>query len=505
MESMLSTLPFQEPEGLPASSVPPETSTSAAEGLPSGAAAAVSAAAERVNPDKGEKERYPGPSPSQAAGQSDGSERLPEDFLLAGGFSPGMHEHVKQELRRAVAEAEELVRQNRWQDILDLFYPLEDKAPALVETGMDYQLRLKVAFALGQSGRFEEALKALEPALKLHPQDFHVQSAAGFNAYQSLLKRRERKVSLIPEGKRERIQQAHEHFRRCQELRPDHVTSFYREGMLFKEVEGKTFKAAACFRQAIRNWETLSEEDRKRRHQERPKYIRSLYHLASCLLEDANPQRAFELLERCVREDHGDVLSPVHKHFAMAKVLHAMGRYREALEYLETAGHSAREGEPTDYIWELAARCCLYQGNAQEGMRYLQRVPERIRRHYVRWTEADLLVALGRDNEAERVLVRSAERDRRSRHKALLRLAHLHYRCGKPERALEEAEQANRFYRETFGNECQDALFWIAGCLHRLGRTDAAEQTISALEGLNPEYPNLIRMKERIRGGPEHG
>jgi tetratricopeptide (TPR) repeat protein len=428
-----------------------------------------------------------------------------DDFLLGHGLAPGLQEHARKEVRRSVAEAEELIRENRWEDLIALFHPLEEKVPAAVDAGIDLELRLKVAFALGQSGRFEEALKALEPALRLHPDDFHVHSAAGFNAYQSLLKRRERKVTLIPEQKRERIQQAHEHFRRCQQLRPDHVTSFYREGMLFKEVEGKTLKAAACFRQAIRNWESLSEEERQKRHQERPKYLRSLYHLASCLLEAGESPRARELLERCMQEDSGDVLSPVHKHFAMAKVLHAMARYREALEYLETAGRAARDGEPTDYIWELAARCCLHQGRAAEGMRYLARIPERIRKPYVRWTEADLLVALGRGKEAEEVLTRSAERDRRSRHKALLRLAYLHYRQGLAEQALEKAREANRFYRQTYGNECQDALFWIVGCLHKLGRRDEALRTLAELEGLNPQYPNLYRLKERVRGGHDHG
>ncbi len=440
---------------------------------------------------------------------SDGSGSVPrsreEDFLLGDNLAPGVQEHARQELRRSAAEAEELLRANRWEDIIALFHPLEEKVPAAVDAGIDLQLRLKVAFALGQTGRFEEALKSLEPALRLHPDDFQVHSAAGFNAYQSLLKRRERKVTLIPEQKRERIQQAHEHFRRCQQLRPDHVTSFYREGMLYKEVEGKTFKAAPCFRQAVRNWEGLSEEEKQKRHQERPKYLRSLYHLASCLLEGGDAQQALEFLERCMREDASDVLSPVHKHFAMAKVLHAMARYREALDYLETAGSAVRDGEPSDYIWELAARCCLRQGRASEGMRYLGRIPERIRKPYVRWTEADLLIALGREKEAEEVLVRSAERDRRSRHKSLLRLVHLHYKQGLASRALEEAEAANRFYRETFGNECQDALFWIAGCLHKLGRTEEAVRTVAELERLNPEYPNLYRLKQKVRGGYDHG
>jgi len=491
--------------------------TPTASGIDPSAGAALAAAAATnpgpaANPAREVAEREPGQEAQRdvsapcPAGPSSILRRADEDdFLLGDGLAPDLQEHARMEVRRSVAEAQELIRENRWEDLIALFHPLEEKLPAAVDAGIDLELRLKVAFALGQAGRFEEALKALAPALRLHPDDFHVHSAAGFNAYQSLLKRRERKVTLIPEQKRERIQQAHEHFRRCQQLRPDHVTSFYREGMLYKEVEGKTFKAAPCFRRAILNWESLSEEEKQKRHQERPKYLRSLYHLASCLLEDGNAQKARELLERCIREDVSDVLSPVHKHFAMAKVLHAMAQYREALEYLETAGSAARDAEPTDYIWELAARCCLRQGRPAEGMRYLGRIPGRVRKPYVHWTEADLLIALGKEKEAEEILVRSAERDRRSRHKSLLRLVHLHYKQGLAGRALEEAQEANRFYRETFGNECQDALFWIAGCLSKLGRNEEAMKAAVELERLNPEYPNLFRLKERIRGGHGHG
>ena len=428
-----------------------------------------------------------------------------EDFLLKESFAPRFQEQSRAELRRCLAEAEELQRSNRWDDILALFHPLEGKVPSVVDAGIDLGLRLKVAFALGQTGRFEEALKCLQPALKLHPDDFWVHSAIGYNAYQSLLKRDDRKVALIPEQKRDRIRLAHHHFKCCQDLRPDHVTSFYREGMLYKEVEGKTVKACDCFQKAIENWTALTEEQRTKRHQERPKYMRSLYHMASCLLSNKEPRRALDLMQRCFQEDQTDVLSPVHKHFGMAKILYGLCRYQDALDHLETAGLAAQAGEPTDYIWELAARSALLLGKPEKGMDYLGRIPEKRRRHYVRWTESDLLVALGRDAEAEQVLLRSAERDRRSRHRALMRLAQLHYRQSDSSRALQAAEQANRFCLDTFGNECQDALFWRAACLHRLGRFEEADQTLNDLQRLNPNYPNLCRLQERIRGGLMNG
>lgn len=422
-----------------------------------------------------------------------------DDLLLKDCLAPRFQERAQMDRQRCLAEIRELQRDKRWRDILALFHPLEEKTPALVDAGLDLELRREVAFALGQEGRFEEALTTLGPALRDHPENFLSHSAAAFNAYQSLLQNRERKVRLLPDERRERIRYAHKHFQRCQEIRPDGVTSCYREGMLYKQVEQKTFKAVRCFERAVANWESLDPDQRERRHQERPKYVRSLYHLAACHLAHGEALRALPLMERLFREDdQREFISAVHRHFAMAKILHALGRSREALDHLETAGQAATRTEPTDYVWELAARCCLTLQDPSKGLDHLNRIPERARRPYVRWTEADLLCALKRTDEAERVLTRCAERDRRSRHRALMRLARIQYQQGHTEKSLAYADAANRFCLDTYGGENHEALFWKAGCLSRLGRQTEAEETLDRLQTLNPDYPRLGRLKEQI-------
>lgn len=412
----------------------------------------------------------------------------------------GFRQQAGRELRRCVAEADELMKKNRWQDLIELFYPPEEKVLQGGDRELQLALRLKVAFALGQIGRFGDALDCLQPALKHHPEDFLLHSSIAYNAYQSLYADQNRTVLLTPEQRKERIELAHRHFRHCGEIRPEAVTGFYREAMLFKQIERKFLRAIPLFERAISNWERRSGAEQEKRHQERPKYIRSLYHLAPCYLFAGEGGKALDVIQRCMEKDRErNIMHPLYKHFVMGKILYALRRPAEALDHLETAVHAARKRLPTDFVWELAARCGLMLGDPKRSARYIGQIPQKRRKPYIVWTEAQVWAALGNEQKAESLLTASAEKDRRSRHKALLQLARMHYRRGEIRKALKEAEQANAFCADCYGNDCHEALFLMAGYLFRLGRAEEALRKVRDLKRLNPDYPHLNRLEEEIR------
>ena len=424
-----------------------------------------------------------------------------EDFLLDDSLLPWVAQHASQEQQRIHTEAVELMRANRWEDILALFHPVETKVPELADTGMDLELRLKVSFALGQLERYDEAIQCLQPTLEAHSHEFIVHSSIAYSAYMSLYAAQNRRILMTPAMKQERIALAHRHFELCRQIRPESVTSHYREAMLYKQVERKTRKATPLFQRAISLWENLEPKEKEKRHQERHKYIRSLYHLASCLLDNGSPGAAHQSLSRCMEEDSGkETLSLLFKHFAMGKILHAMGRSGEALQHLETALAVAEKGQATDFVHELSARCALALKQPEKAFSHISRIPREKRRPYVHWTESDVLWALGRTREAMAVLNKSLERDRRSRHKSLLRLAQLHYRENDVERALALAQEANRFRMETYGNEHDEALFWIAGCLYKLGRYRDSLNTLARLRQINPRHSMAVKLERKVRG-----
>lgn len=225
-----------------------------------------------------------------------------------------------------------------------------------------------------------------------------------------------------------------------------------------------------------------------------------MYHLASCFPANGMPSRSIGLIEKVIELDRDrDHMKPVFKHFAMGKVLHALGRPEKALEHLEVAAYRADRDQAVDFVYELAARCGLVLEQPERAAKYIDRIPPSHRRPYVRWTEADVLVARGQRDKALKVLAATAERDRRSRHKALIRMARIQLTAGKFDEAVQLSNEAAEFCRHTFGNPSHEALFWQAAGLYRLDRFAESLKIIAELEEHHFRYPNFSRLAELVR------
>jgi tetratricopeptide (TPR) repeat protein len=421
-----------------------------------------------------------------------------DEFLTVGGLVTVRREAAKRRLRMALAEIEQMSRENKWADVLAMFHPVAEKLPELADHGLEARVREKTAFALGQLKRFDEAIAELEACIQREPDNFHAHSSLAYTAYNSLYAGKNREILLSGHVRAERIRLAHRHFQAAQALRPDGVTCFYREGMLWRQIEGKDEKALPLFQRAVANWEKLSEEERQARHQERKNYIKALYQLAGTLAAAGRPQAALPLLKRCLAEDErSGHLSLVFKYFALGKLHYLLNSFGEARDALLFALRCRGDG-PVDFVHELLGRVYLGLGEAERALEAVRGVPERQRRPYVRWTEADVLCALGRLPEAKQVLVRALERDNRSRHKTLVRLCRIEYLQGETRKAGEHAAEADRFFREKWGNPCADGLFWQAACALRLGEREAAAKLAEELRAFRPNHELLGKLLAKL-------
>jgi len=424
------------------------------------------------------------------------------DFLTEMLVQPWSGEEARAELDRTLAELRELTAENRWNDIITLFHPLEEKAPLLVDQGLDLDVALKVAFALGRAGRQQEAVETLTQLAARYPEHALIHYNIGYTALDALYVAKTSRSPMTAKERQQLVAMAHQHFTKAQNLRPDSVTFFYREGILYKEIEQKSKKAIPLFEQAIANWLRRDADQQRKGHQQRPKYIRSLYHLASCFLDSGQPKRSLKLLERLIEEDGTtDVMAPVFKHFAMGKVLHALGRFQEALQHLDTAAYRAASHQPLDFVFELAARCALRLEDTDRAAGYINKIPASNRRPYVSWTEADVLCAQHKMPKALEVLKKANSKDRRSRHKGLLRMARIHLRLGQWLEARECCREANMFFLHTYGNPCLEAKFWEAAACLRLKKYDEGLELLKDLEEDQFTYPNLARLKQALRQG----
>ena len=398
---------------------------------------------------------------------------------------------------------EELIRENRWEEILGLCYPVETRRPDLTAARMDVAVRSKAAFALSHLKRFNEAIAELEICTNREPGNFLHHSALAFNAYNSVWADKNRETRLTADLRRDRIALAHAHFKKAQEIRPDNVTVFYREGMLYKGIEAKPARALPLFLRAIRNWESMSEREKEARHQERKNYVKSLYQAASAVLDQGAAVKSLELMEKCIAaDDRSGHVEPVFKFFALGKIRFAMDRLPEAEAALKKAFDSRRKNQPVDFVFELMGRVYLAAGEAAAALDAVGRVPEHRRRPYVRWTEADALCALGRADEARRILLAAAERDRLSRHKTLLKLARIEMDAGRFDKVDAHAEAADRFFREKWGNPCIEAHYWRGRAALAGKDRKKAASAVETLEKHAPDSGWTARLRDAMETMP---
>ena len=423
-----------------------------------------------------------------------------DDFLSSQAASPWAHEAVQRDYDRLRAEIAELKIGNRWEDILVLLHPVAEKWPDLCDSGLDSELIRESGFVLCRLGRHDESMAVIKPLTVAEPDNALAWYNLGYAAYDSLYANRRDRSPMPHAKRRDLIKTAHHAFGRCQNLKPDSVAFFYRDAMVYKDFEDKLHQAIPVFERAVANYEKLSQEEKDTRHQQRPKYIRSMYHLASCFLKCGQPASSKILLDKVIVEDQNrNHMSPLFKHYAYAKTLHALGENKKALDHLETAAARASQSDNIDYVFELSGRCALILKQITRAGKYIDHIPEYKRRPYIRWTEADILAARGRYSQAVQVLEKSAERDRRSRHKSLIRAARIYITVAEYEKGLDAAHRADMFCNDTYGNGSREAQFWAAACLYRLERYDEAETIISELIKYSFNYPNLKLLAESIR------
>lgn len=425
-----------------------------------------------------------------------------DDFLAELAANPRISGQLQLDFDRIMTEIKELEAENRWDDIISLIYPVEEKLAEFVASGMAIEICLKASFALGRVARHKEAISCLVPVLKHEPDNVMAHYNMAYTALDALFCAKTARQPMPHREKKKLIETATHHFGESCRLRPDSVTFFYRHAILFKEIKGQSKHAIPFFEQAIANWEQKDPETRKKHHQQFPKYIKALYHLASCLLENGFTARSASLMEKVIEEDRKrNHMHPLFKHFAMGKVLYVLDKGGDALEHLELAIHRADRGQPIDFALELSARCCLQINQPERAAGHINKIPARQRRPYIRWTEAAVLVAQGHKEKALQVLAKSAEFDRRSRHKSLLKMAKINVTIGRFAESMKLSRDAALFCRQTFGNPSHEALFWQAASLYRLNRHEEAMGIIRELEGYRFRYHSFKRLADLVREG----
>lgn len=397
-----------------------------------------------------------------------------------------------------LSQTRECFREKKWDDMIALFYPLSEKAPEACGSAHEVSIRANIGFALNQKGRYDDALSEMKWCVEQEPDNFMLTSSLAYTAYNSLFAVSKREIFLHGKHKKERIDLAAKYMEISRNLKPESIANFYRHGVLLSEIERKPDKALPFFMQAIQLWEDKTTEQLDAMKQEKRHYIKSLYHGSRCLFEKDNVLKAFEMIKKCLEYDsQTNHIEPVFKYFLKGKILFFMRKHEEAKIELD-ASFNCRGDDPADYVIELQARNYLALHDYEKALSIIQKIPGNRKRPYCRWTEADILCAMERFKEAETVLSDGLERDRKSKHKTLIRLSKISYLYQRYENAAKSAREAKKFFQDTWGKSFSEGIFWEALSLLRAGDKERATALSKDLEAASPWYPSLSRLKQLL-------
>ncbi len=426
-----------------------------------------------------------------------------DDFFSVLAADPQFSKRIQQTLKDSLAEINMLRAENRWEDIVSLYYPVQEKCPELHAAGLDIQIRSELAFAMGHINQHEKAIAEYMACIEQQPEAFRYQSGLAYTLYDYLFLAQKSKSLCLPHHTRKLlINNAHMAFQKAQQLREMGVTNYYREGMLYKSIQAKPNDAVPLFKTAIANWEAYSTEEQERYIMQKKYYIKSLYNLASCLLALGVNAEARGLLEKCLSLDvKSAYISQHNKLYAYGKVLFALGNKHEALQSLQQAA-AHTDTKDGDYIQELLARVYLALREPEKALIELEKVPAFVQKPYLSWCKSDVLRALGRNEDAKAILLHCLKKDGRSRHVTHLRLATLAYDQQLYPEVLHWTQNALDFHQGKYGNPCADALFWCAIAHMRMGSMENAAQAADDLKAYRPNYhflPKLLALLEQAK------
>lgn len=299
-----------------------------------------------------------------------------------------------------------------------------------------------VCFALSQRQRLAEAI-ALARQLQAAPNRRRNVSLA-YVLYQALQSR-----SDVAGESREALKR--EFLAVCGRILTDdpaHVTTLYRLGTFFAEIESaRDKKALEIYQRAISVYEAMDPRVRQLRHTFFKPYVKSLYGAARSALRLRQYAFAERLISRCLRVDaEANHIAPVFKLYLAGTILLARGQLARAEKGLRLAAEA--EG-PKDraFVHARLARALAAQKNVDGAIAWLDRHAPPHRRPSWVWTQVgDFEASRGRRDAARRAWEAALRNNKSAKHVVLRRLGELALDEGKP------AEARRRF---------QDALDWL--------------------------------------------
>ncbi len=380
-------------------------------------------------------------------------------------------------------------RSNEWQAIVDQkrFLP---KSYDVDWIGIADE----IAFALGQLGRYEEAIALWERNYELDACHRRA-SAAAYVFYVALLQAKTDRKLREQRDRRADMDGFQHWIARALEHRPDSVKDLYRLGVFFAQIHnGKDRKALEAFRKAVSAYENL-----KPRLQERfeKTYVQALYGAARSAFRLKRYRLAAQLIAQCLAADErSGYLAHQYKYGLAGKIAAASGHLEEAERaFLRALEHPERNHA---YLFGELAKVRLAMGDPAGAARWIEENVPVHRRRSVLWRLlGDARFRQGRLQEAEAAFRNALHKDRAGRHLTLVLLGKVLLAQGRLKEARKAFKDANKFRKKHYVSEDLAALEGLLEVSLRQGNEELAAEYRARLDALQEK-----RQGGWHKGGP---
>lgn len=349
-----------------------------------------------------------------------------------------------------------------------------------------------IAFALGQLGRTDQAVAVNEAIWEQRPSRRQASSLA-YLYYDACLRRQERGA---PQRDREADRKAFRRWLAEALSRDEHsIKDLYRLGNFEAQVEAQRDRVALrAFLKAIESYRELSNEERLRRHDLRPYFIKSLYGAARSALRLRQLELARRLIFDCLREDNGrGHVAPLFQLYLAGKICFAIAqKVEEESEQQRWAAHAERALRSAldapgphrrNFVFSKLAQLAFWQDRLDDAESWIEEnIPVHQRDASVWRLTGEVRHAQGRLNDALFALQNALKRDRSGRHLTLTAMGRLELALKKPKKAERSFRKASDFRRRNYQSAHYPALRGLAEALEARGKTEEANEIKKDLE-----------------------
>jgi tetratricopeptide (TPR) repeat protein len=319
-------------------------------------------------------------------------------------------------------KAEDLAKQKLWSEAADTCLSARE-----IETENVILLE-KIGWYLSRAKRYSEAIGVFVELSRIEPQKAKWSYMIGYQFYDQ-----------------QKWDEAISWFNKSLDLYSDYVVVLYRKGYALKLIQ-KENDAIECFSRVISIW---NESDSVKKDQIAKYYSDAAYQLGKIYLQHGLSRKAEYPLSEAVKHDRGDA----HKLYSYGKALLSNNKPSEAVCQLQNANKiKPRE----DYIQTCLAKAYAECGEIEKGLKLLERIPPKHRKHYVWKSLGEILLDDGKFEAAIDPLQKAVE-GQPDNHNYLYLLAKAFEGAGKPEKSFPLLERAILLREQNYGKDFPEA------------------------------------------------